>query len=381
MIKLFCCIAVLLYITASTSCNLSEDILKFADAQLTNTVKITQGGLFANNTLPSGKWTYTSSGAWTSGFYTGCLWYMYALTNDTKWLERAKATLPYLSREQYNKNTHDIGFIIFNSFGLGYKLTQDQNYHSAVLNAAAALSTRYSSKVKCTKSWNWSDKDFPVIIDNMMNLELLFWAAENGGRKEFKEIAINHADTTDSNHFRKDGSSYHVINYNPDTGLPKFRGTHQGYSDNSTWSRGQAWAIYGYTMSYRFTKSEKYLKRATISADYYIRRLPNDYVAYWDFDAPEIPKAPRDTSGAAVAASGLIELSSFVSGEAKEKYLTAAKKIISSLTGHDYLARDVKGFESILTKGTPFKKANLFDIGIIYGDYYLLECLYRLKNL
>lgn len=321
---------------------------------------------------------------WTSGFFAGELWMMYELTNDSYWKEKAlKFTLP-LEKEKWNGTTHDMGFKMYCSFGKAWQQTQNPEYRDILIESAKVLATRFNQNVGCIRSWDHnSDKwDFPVIIDNMMNLELLFWAAKETGNNMFKDIAISHAETTMKNHFRADYSSYHVVDYNPITGEVQEKTTHQGYSAESAWSRGQAWGLYGYTMVYRETGDEKFLKQAEEIAAYILNH-PNrteNLIPYWDYNAPDIPNEPYDVSAAAITGSALYELSTF--SENKEKYLNAADKIYHSLMNSEFHANPKKNNGFILKHSTGSKPGKSeIDVPLIYADYYFIEMILRKSNL
>ena len=242
---------------------------------------------------------------WTSGFYPGVLWLMYDLTKDIAWKEKGTLYTNALESEQFNASNHDIGFKMMCSFGLGYKLTKNESYKKVLIQSAKTLTTRFNEKVGCIRSWDHNkDKwEFPVIIDNLMNLELLFWAWKETGDPVFYNIAVSHAKTTMKNHFRNDYSSYHVVGYNADTGEVISKNTHQGYSDNSSWARGQAWALYGYTMIYRETNDPVFLKHAENVANYILNvaKWPEDFVPLWDFDLQDLKKEPRDNDVSSLA--------------------------------------------------------------------------------
>ncbi len=320
---------------------------------------------------------------WTSGFFPGVLWQLYEFTGHERWLGEARKVTAKLADEKYNGRTHDMGFKIYCSFGQGYRLTGDTAYRSTIIRAAQTLSTRFNPIVGCIRSWDHNSHrwDFPVIIDNMLNLELLFAATRLTGDSSFYDIAVSHANTTLKNHFRPDGGTYHVVDYNPETGEVEHRNTHQGYSDSSTWARGQAWALYGYTMCYRETNDERYRRKAAEVAAWLMShpRMPADGVPYWDFDAPGIPEEPRDASAAAVIASALYELSTLVTeGSSLRRY---ADHIIHTLaTSYAAAAGTHHGF--ILLHSTGSKPANSeVDVPLIYADYYFLEALRRKKAL
>lgn len=320
---------------------------------------------------------------WTEGFWPGILWYAYEYSQDESILEAAKGyteVLEFLSEQP--AYDHDLGFIMFCSYGNGYRLTGDERYKDIIVATAERLAELYNPAVGTMLSWPREVPNFGghnTIMDNMINLETLFWAAENGGRPELRDIAIAHADTTMKYHFREDGSCYHVAVYDAETGEFMRGCTHQGYADDTMWARGQAWAIYGYTMCYRFTKDPRYLDFACKVTDVYLKGLPEDMVPYWDFNDPMIPNTSKDASAAAVVASALVELSGYVDGEKGQKYLEDAKAMLESL--HlNYSSGDIN--PSFLLHSTGHRPAGSeIDYSIIYADYYYIEALLRLKNL
>jgi len=325
-----------------------------------------------------------SSKDWTSGFFPGELWMMYELTNDKYWKEKAlEFTLP-LEKEKWNGTTHDMGFKMYCSFGKAWQQTQNPEYRNILIESAKVLGARFKSNVGCIRSWDHnSDKwDYPVIIDNMMNLELLFWAAKETGNNMFKDIAIRHAEITMKNHFREDNSSYHVVDYNPETGEVKEKTTHQGFSAESAWSRGQAWGLYGFTMVYRETGDIRFLKQAEKIAAYILNQpnLPKNLIPYWDYNAPNIPNEPFDVSAAAITGSALYELSTF--SDKKEEYLNSANKIFNSLLSSEFLADPKKNNGFLLKHSTGSKPNNSeIDVPLIYADYYFIEMILRKSNL
>ena len=313
---------------------------------------------------------------WTCGFPAGSFWYMYELTGDIFWKEVALENTLKLEGVQYRTNTHDLGFMVFCSYGNAYRLTKNEEYKAIILQASESLLTRFNPTVGCLKSWDHGDWKFPVIIDNMMNLEMLFWASEVSGDLKFREAAISHADVTLENHFRDDWSSYHVVDYDTLTGQPIGKVTHQGLSDESAWGRGQAWGFYGYTMTYRETTDEKYLDAAENIAGFILKNLPEDGVSYWDYNDPNIPETNRDASAAAITASALFELSNLVDNG--QDYLDAANKILESLTSEKYRATRGTNGGFILKHSVGHKpKSSEVDVAINYADYYYLEALKR----
>lgn len=320
---------------------------------------------------------------WTSGFYVGTLWQLYTLTGDIKYKEYASKWNSFLEKEKFNNRTHDMGFKIYCSFGKGYEINKSEDYKKIIIKSAQTLCTRFNKKIGSIKSWDHNEDkwDFPVIIDNMMNLELLFEASKLTGDDTYKQIAIKHANTTLKNHFRKDSSCYHVIGYDTLSGKVKSKNTHQGYSDSSSWARGQSWAVYGFTMAYRYTRDKAYLKQAEATAKFFInhQNMPEDGISYWDFNYPNIPNTSRDASAAAVMASALLELYAFTKNDA---YLNYSNKVINSLSSDKYLLSKSVEAPFVLDHSTGdwSKKAEL-DEPIVYADYYFLEAIIRKKAL
>ena len=323
---------------------------------------------------------------WTVGFWPGILWYNYEFTESEKNLEAAihytEILEPLTSLPAYD---HDLGFQLFCSYGNGYRLTGDERYKQIILNAADTLATLFNPKVGTILSWprevepnNWPHN---TIMDNMINLEMLYWAAANGGDKELYVIATKHAETTMKHHFRDDGSNYHVTVYDTITGDFLKGVTHQGYSDETMWARGQAWAIYGFTMVYRETKDKKFLRFAEKVTDIYLKRLPADYVPYWDFDAPNIPDEPKDASAASIVASALLELSELEDDPIKShEYKESAVKMLTSLSSDEYQSGEVNS--AFLLRSVGHKpNGSEVDASINYADYYYIEALIRLKKL
>jgi rhamnogalacturonyl hydrolase YesR len=339
--------------------------------------------LVSPRTLDKGELKLVASRDWTSGFFPGVLWFLYEYTGDNNWKTEAQAFTAHIEKEKLNGTTHDMGFKVYCSFGTGYRLTNDAHYKDVIIQSAKTLATRFNPVVGTLRSWDHSrDKwGFPVIIDNMMNLELLFAATRLTGDSSFYKIAVSHANTTMKNHFRPDYSSYHVIDYDTTTGKAIKKNTHQGYSHESAWSRGQGWGLYGYTLCYRETKNKEYLQQAENIAKLILEHpnVTKDLVPYWDYNAPNIPNEPRDASAAAVIASALYELSLY-SANGKQ-YKAAADKIVESLT-KSYRSPIGQNEGFILLHSTGSKPANSeVDVPLSYADYYYLEALLRAKKL
>src|SRR5712671_1693929 len=333
-----------------------------------------------------GNWEQQSATQWTSGFFAGALWYMYQATHLPEWKDLAAKWTAGLESNKSITTTHDLGFMIFNSFGRGYLAIGDPHYKQVVLDASRSLVTRYNPRVGAIKSWNTerapdrrASWKYPVIIDNLMNLELLFWSAANGGDPAWKTIAEQHALTAARTQVRADGSTAHIALFDPVTGALENTVTWQGYSDSSAWARGQAWAIHGFTNAYARTGRPELLAAARKTADYFITHLPPDGIPYWDFRHPDIPNTERDASAGAIAASGLLDLARRTDSASSARYRSVAEKILRSLA-RDYTA----GPESaaILAHSVGGRPQNSeVDVGIVYADFYYVEALLRLKGL
>ena len=336
------------------------------------------------NSEPDGTLNLVPSKDWTSGFFPGELWFLYEYTQNNFWKKKAQQHTDILEKEKMNGSTHDMGFKVYCSFGNGYRLTQDEHYKEVLLQSARTLAMRFKPAAGIIRSWDHSTAKWlcPVIIDNMMNLELLFWATKESKDSTFYRIAVDHARTTMKHHFRPDFSSYHVIDYDTITGQVLKKNTHQGFADESAWSRGQAWALYGYTMCYRETRLPEFLEQAQNIEKYLFTHpnMPEDLIPYWDFDAPGIPDEPRDVSAATVIASALYELSLY-DPEKGERYRSNADKIIENLTKH-YRATLKKDNGFLLLHSTGTKPTNTeVDVPIVYADYYFIEALMRKNKL
>jgi len=332
----------------------------------------------------TGKYEWSNSGWWCSGFYPGTLLYLYQQTGDTALYNEALRMLQLLEKEKNNTTTHDLGFMMYNSFGNANNLKPSPQYKDIIITSARSLSKRFNPKTGCIKSWDSKTEEFLVIIDNMMNLELLFRATAWTGDSSFYKIAVSHANTTMQNHFRDDNSSWHVLNYDTATGAVKRKRTAQGAADASAWARGQAWGLYGFTEVYRETKDPRYLQQAKKIALYIMNHpnWPKDKVAYWDFNAPNIPNALRDTSAAAIMAAALIELSQYGNGKESEMYIGTAGTILKTLSGKKYRAAPGTNGGFILQHSVGnIPGGTEIDVPLTYADYYYIEALIRYKNL
>ncbi|WP_439130078.1 glycoside hydrolase family 88 protein [Polaribacter sp.] len=340
---------------------------------------------FENDTLVT-----SNSGWWCSGFYPGTLLYLDEVLGAPKLKKEAISFLDDLKREQTNTDTHDLGFMMYCSFGNANRLEENKDYQTILMNSAKSLSTRYNDKVQAIRSWNsepWNhagEGDLVVIIDNMMNLELLFWASEYSGDDTYYNIAVNHAEKTLKNHFREDNSSYHQLIYDEKTGDVKAKITRQGAADSSAWARGQAWGLYGFTVMYRATKNQKYLDQAKRIADFILKHpnLPKNKIPYWDFNAPNIPNEERDSSAGAIIASALLELGTYTEGDLAKFYNTNAEEILTSLLTPEYFAAPKENGGFLLKHGVgDLPTHSEVNVPLSYGDYYLVEAMLRYKSL
>lgn len=332
----------------------------------------------------TGKYEFSGSDWWCSGFYPGSLLYIYQQTKDAELLKENNRILGVLEKEKFNTTTHDLGFMMYCSFGNAKDIAPKPEYKDILIQSAKSLATRFNPTVGCIKSWDSKKGDFLVIIDNMMNLELLFWATKVTGDSTYYKIAVTHANTTMKNHFRPDYSSYHVINYNATTGGVQQKKTAQGYADESAWARGQAWGLYGYAVMYRETKNPIYLEQAKNIAKFILTHpnMPADKVPYWDFNAPNIPTALRDASAASVMASALLELSGYVDKNLKKDYIKNAEAMIYSLSNAPYKAAIGTNGGFLIEHCVGHIPQNTeVDVPLTYADYYFLEAMKRYKEL
>ncbi|SFS69399.1 Glycosyl Hydrolase Family 88 [Porphyromonadaceae bacterium NLAE-zl-C104] len=371
---------------------LLSDNIEFALAQVGNQIEIIEASGEVLNPVTvrdDGSIYYCGYRDWRSGFFPGSVWYLYELSGDTTLMEKAVKYTEAIEDAQYLTSHHDIGFIIETSFGNGLRLTGNEAYRDIIVQSAKSLATRFREQPGVIQSWDsdrgWQGErgwECPVIIDNMMNLELLFNATELSGDSLYYNIAVSHADRTLEEHFRPDGSTFHVIDYDLEDGSVRNRHTAQGYSHESAWSRGQAWAIYGYSMCYRETGEQRYLDQAIKSFEFLRDHpdMPEDLIPYWDMDAPDIPDALRDVSAATVIASALYEMSTFATPDAIF-YKAYADKIIASLSTDSYKAELGTNGNFLLKHSVgSIPHDNEIDTPLNYADYYFLEALKRLKN-
>ena len=383
----FACSALVACQSPKVEKDLIQDNIDNAVAQFTIQTDLIEksGELLNPRTFEHGKILYVPIDDWCSGFFPGCMWYTYYLTNDKKWEKLAEKYTEALDSVKHLKWHHDVGFMIGSSYLNGLRIEKKQNYTPVIVEAAKSLSTRFRPGAGIIQSWNvdggtWQAErgwTCPVIIDNMMNLELLFEATRLSGDSTYYNIAVSHANTTLANHFREDNSCYHVVDYNPETGEVLHKHTAQGYAHETSWARGQAWAIYGYTMCYRYTHDQRYLDHAEKVFQFIFNNpnLPEDLIPYWDYNAPQIPNEPRDASAAACTASALYEMESFLPGKG---YKEKADQILESLSSPAYRAEvGTNGNFLLMHSVGSIPHGHEIDTPLNYADYYFLEALIR----
>ncbi len=323
---------------------------------------------------------------WTSGFFPGQLWYMYEYSGNETFKDWAELYSERVSNQQFTTETHDLGFIIFCSYGNGYRITGNEEFLPIIKNASESLITRFNPEIGAIRSWDrasWNEPwQYAVIIDNMMNLELLEWSSRMFNRPDFAEVARTHANTSMQYLYRPDGSSYHVVSFDTVSSSPEYFHTHQGYSHESAWARGQAWGLYGFVMMYRETGMPEFLEHAVKIADFIVNhpRLPEDKIPYWDYDAPGIPNTLRDVSAGSITCSALLELHRYVDEIKAEQYLDVARKQLHSLCSEPYLAEVGTNRNFILKHSVGhMPNGSEIDVPLSYADYYFVEALIRYK--
>ena len=385
---LFCCLSATLVVSDSFAQRFVRRSLERAcvqaaqlDSELTDTT------LYPTSLDRAGALELKSIRSWVSGFFPGTLWLLYGETQDPSWLWRARRRTAALAGLSSYERTHDLGFMVGCPVGLGSRLTGDKAYERLLVETSETLLKRFDPKVGLIRSWDNKNRlpdPYLVIIDNMMNLEMLFEASRLTGDPRFRDVAVAHANTTLRNHFRKDGSAYHIVVYDSATGRVREHRGGQGYSSSSAWARGQSWGLYGFTMCYRETGDAKYLKHAERIADFIMHHpnTPADRIPYWDYNAPDIPDAPRDASAAAVISSALFELSTLVPEDEGKKYFDYAETLLMNLSSDAYLAKKGTNGGFILMHSVGHLPADSeIDTPLNYADYYYLEAIGRYLSL
>lgn len=377
------CTAFLLWVENSTA--QSSDSVFDANAAIEHAATKLEGTLQEINYNTSlhpaytdpvaGNWVIESMNReeWTSGFFAGSLWKMYELTGEAKWRNWASNWTEDLEPMSLGANDHDTGFRIFTSYGNGLAITDNLSYSRTIIRGAQTLTTRFNSDIGAIKSWDWIG-NFPVIIDNLMNLEILFWAAEETGNTTLYDVALTHAETSLEHHLREDGSSYHIVDFD-DSGNVIWKDTRQGYGPESVWARGQSWAIHGFTMIYQYTGEQKFLKAAEKASEWYIENLPDDWVPIYDFLESVPSVKTKDASAAAIAASGFLELYNITG---KRRYFEVAERTLHSLSTQAYSTM-ADSQNSILKRSTLHRGKGR--LGTSYADYYYLEAIVRYLNI
>ena len=349
----------------------------FLVSQMEQNLEIFQDSLWPNTPVQKiGKRRLCNIYNWTSGFFPGSLWYTYELTGDEKLKAQAIKYTNLLNPIRHYKDNHDIGFMMNCSYGNALRLSPNDTIQAILVETADNLCERFDPQIGCIRSWNFGHWNYPVIIDNMMNLDLLFNASKLTGSNKYYDVAVKHAKTTMKHHFRPDFTCYHVVSYNND-GTVESKGTHQGKHHESSWSRGQAWAVYGYTACYRETQDTDFLKHAIHIANMIMERVKtDDNIPYWDYNAPALKDTPRDASAAAVTASAFLELSTFAPDG--QKYYKYAENLLKNLSGKEYLAEKSTNQGVILMHSVgSLPHGSEIDTPINYADYYYLEALKR----
>lgn len=359
-----------------------SNLFQFAAIQLSNTVvQVGNTNLYPRSTQTNGSWNTVPNSDWTSGFFPGSLWYLYEQTGDPNFEKWAQQWTAGIAAEEYDTSTDDVGFMFNTSFGNGYRLTGNSTYKSVLLQAAHSLTNRYNSIIGCLADDTLlSPPEFQVIIDTMMNTELLYHGTDINGDTNLSDKAFSHAEHAMTNQIRSDTSTFHLVLYSTVNGALLYQGTRAGYSATSTWARGHAWGTYGFTMAYRETGYLPFLSAAGQVASYYLTNVPSDYVPYWDYDAPNLPNAQRDSSSAAITLSALVQLSQLATNmQDSATFWAGAHNILESLGSTNYLAQGTTS-SGILLHGTgepPQYPVSEVNVSLIYGDYYFVEALRR----
>ena len=362
--------------------DLTARVFKLAERQFVLMDSQLEEGEFPSS-IKKASLSKTKPSSWVSGFFPGSLWYVYLYDKDPRFEALAAKYTERMQPVLEKDRSHDIGFQVNCSYGNALRITGDPKWQPAMEKGASLLAGRFKPAAGVTRSWNFSakGKDWkcPVIIDNMMNLELLMEAARLTGADSLRQIAVSHAETTMKNHFRPDGTCFHVVDYDPETGEVRSKCTHQGYADDSAWARGQAWALYGFTMMYDKSGRPEFLTQAEKVARMLLARLPEDGIPYWDFDAPEIPDEHRDASAGAIMASAFVKLAGLTKDKKLSKQcLAMAETQLRTLASPLYLAIPGEncGFLLMHSVGNLPKKSQV-DVPLTYADYYFLEALLR----
>ena len=357
--------------------------LEIIDKQMENI-----GERFPLGWTENGKYAIVGCENWMSGFWSGMLWLAYEWTGKAKYRSLAEKHIDIFMKRIETKSyvgNHDLGFLYSLSCVSAYRLTGNERAKKAALMAADHLYDNFFIDKGAPHINAWAEKKELVqdnsfmIIDCLMNLPLLYWASEVSGDEKYRKAALAHTETTSNLIFREDGSTYHKYNFDVETGMPRNGSTAQGYSDQSCWSRGQAWGVYGFALAYAQTKQVKYLNCFKRAADYFISKLPEDTIPYWDFTFTDGDE-PRDSSAAVIAACGILEAAGLVSNDEKiDFYLEICEKMTKSLLDKYAIAPE-SGIDGLISGGTAFKAQGQYDQALIFGDYFYMELLTRLTT-
>ncbi|MCR5714180.1 MAG: glycoside hydrolase family 88 protein [Bacteroidales bacterium] len=334
-------------------------------------------------TIDRGRLKTSNSSWWTSGFFGGQLWNLYDYSHNDSLRMWAEDYTMRVADQRFTTDNHDVGFMIFCSFGNGYRITGNPRYREIIDTASQSLITRFKPSTGCIRSWDDRRWQYAVIIDNMMNLEMLMWAGKTFHNPVYTDIAVTHANTTMKNHFRPDYSTWHVVSYDTITGIPDRKQTAQGYNDDSAWARGQSWGLYGYTMMFREARDSAYLRQAEHIADFLIGHpnMPEDKIPYWDYNAPDIPDALRDVSSGAIMCSALIELADYTDAERSATYMAVAEQQLKSMCSPAYRAPLGENCNFLLMHGVGnMPGRSEIDVPLTYADYYYVEAMLRYRS-
>jgi unsaturated chondroitin disaccharide hydrolase len=360
---------------------LAQEQFAFAAKQYAGMLKRLEGDETRQpRTLENGVFKAVKPEDWTSGFFPGSLWMIYEQTGEPEMLKAAENFTKRQESIQHFTRNHDVGFMLGCSYGEGLRITASQSYRDVLVQGARSLSTRFKTPPALIKSWEGNRWKYPVIVDNMMNLEILWFAHQQTGEAGFRDIALSHADKTDANHFRPDGSSFHLLDYSPETGEVIKRQTVQGLADDSAWARGQAWGLSGYVTMARLTGEKRYLERSRSIATFILNHpnLPADGVPYWDFNDPDIPNALRDASAGAIMAMAFQDLAELVPADEATRYRAMAEKQVRTLSSPAFRAQLNENGNFILMHSVGHRPSKSeVDVPLNYADYYFLKALSR----
>ena len=368
--------------------SLISENLSYAQKKITYFLENLDVNTYPGSVDDKGQLITIPAKSWEAGYLAGILWYLYDYTREEKWKIYAQQWTAGLELQKFNKNSHDLLFMLYASFGNGYKFTHDELYKDVLIVGSKTLASRYNPQLGYIKSWDAfypsQTIQFPVIIDALLANEMLFYVSRISGDSSFYKIAYKHALNTKRDFIRNDYSTYYLVEYDTILNAVKAKRTWLGYADESTWARGHARAIYGSAVVFRETGDSSFLELSKKTADFYMQhpRLPADLIPYWDFDDRDIPNAPRDASAACIAASGLLELASLLPAKERDKYIDFAVRTLKSLASDKYRNTPNENLGFILKHSTGSRSWNIeVDKPKISADYYFIESLIKLEKL